>query len=249
MTLATREDGRHAPRPRTAPAAVGSDRGSGRGPVLLAAGAGRRPHRWRTAGSGAAEFVGRAVAGRPAADRRVGPGGRSGQAVPRWRHRAGDPDRHPLRRRTADPGRTQFRAAGERPDGGGGRHPSRSAHSARGIRRREGGPGAAGAEARPQRIRLVRHRDRIAHRRPGRPAGRPDGQRDGRPRVRRRHRQLVLRRQRHTAGGHRRGGGSAVDRHLPVTGAVAGAAAGDRLRRPGGSGPRGDCGRGDGHGR
>ena len=54
-----------------------------------------------------------------------------------------------------------------------------------------------------------------------------------RARVRRRHRELVLRGQHHAARRHRGGGGAAADRHLPLAGAVAGAAAGDRVRRPG----------------
>ena len=70
-------------------------------------------------------------------------------------------------------------------------------------------------------------RDSAARRAARRPAGR--GHR--RPRVRRRHRELVLRGQHHAARGHRSSGRAAADRDLPLAGAVAGPARRDRLRR------------------
>ena len=86
---------------------------------------------------------------------------------------------------------------------------------------------------RPVRLRAQRCGQIAARIGRRRAARRPSGRGHRRPRVRRRHRQLVLRGQHHAAGRHRRRGGAAADRHLPLAGAVAGARCGDRLRRPG----------------
>ena len=103
-----------------------------------------------------------------------------------------------------------------------------------GVRRRPGRGGHGGAAGRRSvRVRTQRRGQGASPVRRRRPARRPAGRGHRRPRVRRRYRELVLRSQHHAARGHRRGGGAAADRHLPLAGALAGAAGRDRLRRPG----------------
>ena len=162
----------HASRTRAPPHLLGPHRRVGLRTPLLGTGVGHHRDRWRPAGADPAERVRPAVTGAAAADGRVRAGGRAAQTVPRRRHRTGAARDHPQRRLGAVAGRPRRRTAGPRPDVGAQRCGARPADSAVAGHRREGGPGAAGAQERPHRLRPLRHCAGAARRRPRRPARR-----------------------------------------------------------------------------
>ena len=152
----------------------------------------------------------------PRADKRgVDEGERSTGTTARRRPGPRHPGIQPYRRRPAHP-----------------RRPRRDQTTTRrGRRRRQGGGRHRAVGCRTVRVRTQRCGEGSTRFGERRPARRYEGRGHRRARIRRRYRELVLRGQHHPACGDRTRGGTAADRHLPLTGAVAGSARGDRVRR------------------